>query len=419
MPSERLEFAKIADTIGDTAIAIYTLARCAGADAETAAELSNEASGIVVGKFGTAPVEKQELLEAVEVGVAKTVREIVDAIERHAPAHRRIDRLEARLILGDVGGERHAETVARLGGAVPKGVEVLRRDRVAMLGATVLGQQSLVRREVDAAGGAIDDGQLARPRARNQTRHARDRGDLQRAGEDRSMGGGPTVLRDDGCHLVHLEASEETREHLIDDHHGSGLHLHDVVANAQQLLHHAAADVLHVRAPLAEVGILDRREHAGVLGHDLSDRLEGIAAAARLLLEAPHEALVLQDLDVRVEDGGEVGAEAIAHVVAHVVDLVLDLLFAQVFPCSTAGVAALDSVDGQHIALVVAPRAALLQVAQEFVEACLGARLFVYYLDDDRTIKAVLAVVGRQITGNHDRTGRDLAITYLTAFAVV
>ena len=51
---------------GDTAIAIYTLARCAGADSRTAAVLSNEASGIVVGKFGTAPVEKDELLNALQ-----------------------------------------------------------------------------------------------------------------------------------------------------------------------------------------------------------------------------------------------------------------------------------------------------------------------------------------------------------------
>lgn len=47
---------------GDTAIAVFTLALCAGADPKVAAELSNEASGIVVGKLGTAQVTKEELI---------------------------------------------------------------------------------------------------------------------------------------------------------------------------------------------------------------------------------------------------------------------------------------------------------------------------------------------------------------------
>lgn len=50
---------------GDTAIAVFTLALCAGADARAAAMLSNQASGIVVGKLGTAPIEKAELEKAV------------------------------------------------------------------------------------------------------------------------------------------------------------------------------------------------------------------------------------------------------------------------------------------------------------------------------------------------------------------
>ncbi|MDP9291206.1 MAG: bifunctional ADP-heptose synthase [Verrucomicrobiota bacterium] len=47
---------------GDTAIALFTLALCAGATPEDAAELSNHASGIVVGKLGTAIVSPAELL---------------------------------------------------------------------------------------------------------------------------------------------------------------------------------------------------------------------------------------------------------------------------------------------------------------------------------------------------------------------
>jgi D-beta-D-heptose 7-phosphate kinase/D-beta-D-heptose 1-phosphate adenosyltransferase len=47
---------------GDTAVALFTLALSAGATAEEAAEISNHASGIVVGKLGTATVHPGELL---------------------------------------------------------------------------------------------------------------------------------------------------------------------------------------------------------------------------------------------------------------------------------------------------------------------------------------------------------------------
>jgi D-beta-D-heptose 7-phosphate kinase/D-beta-D-heptose 1-phosphate adenosyltransferase len=46
---------------GDTAIALFTLALVAGASASEAAEISNHASGIVVGKLGTATVSPAEL----------------------------------------------------------------------------------------------------------------------------------------------------------------------------------------------------------------------------------------------------------------------------------------------------------------------------------------------------------------------
>jgi D-beta-D-heptose 7-phosphate kinase/D-beta-D-heptose 1-phosphate adenosyltransferase len=49
---------------GDTAIALFTLALAAGASAPDAAEIANHASGIAVGKLGTAPVTRRELLES-------------------------------------------------------------------------------------------------------------------------------------------------------------------------------------------------------------------------------------------------------------------------------------------------------------------------------------------------------------------
>jgi len=51
---------------GDTAIALFTLALSSGATAAEAAEISNHASGIVVGKLGTATVTPTELIESFE-----------------------------------------------------------------------------------------------------------------------------------------------------------------------------------------------------------------------------------------------------------------------------------------------------------------------------------------------------------------
>jgi D-beta-D-heptose 7-phosphate kinase/D-beta-D-heptose 1-phosphate adenosyltransferase len=49
---------------GDTAIAVLTLSLCAGASPRQAADIANCASGIAVGKLGTATVSAAELLDA-------------------------------------------------------------------------------------------------------------------------------------------------------------------------------------------------------------------------------------------------------------------------------------------------------------------------------------------------------------------
>lgn len=50
---------------GDTAIAVFTLALAAGAAPREAAELANHASGVAVGKLGTATVKPEELLDSI------------------------------------------------------------------------------------------------------------------------------------------------------------------------------------------------------------------------------------------------------------------------------------------------------------------------------------------------------------------
>ena len=52
---------------GDTAIALFTLALCASATPAEAAEIANHASGIVVGKLGTATVSPKELLASFDL----------------------------------------------------------------------------------------------------------------------------------------------------------------------------------------------------------------------------------------------------------------------------------------------------------------------------------------------------------------
>ena len=55
---------------GDTAIAVLALCLASGLRPETAVELANIAAGIVVGKVGTVPVEKHELLAALAPEIA-------------------------------------------------------------------------------------------------------------------------------------------------------------------------------------------------------------------------------------------------------------------------------------------------------------------------------------------------------------
>lgn len=50
---------------GDTAIAVFTLALAAGAAPYEAAELANHASGVAVGKLGTATVSPEEIVESI------------------------------------------------------------------------------------------------------------------------------------------------------------------------------------------------------------------------------------------------------------------------------------------------------------------------------------------------------------------
>ena len=65
MPAKAREVFDVSGA-GDTAIALFTLCLCAGLPASRAAAIANLASSIVVGKLGTSPIEKAELLESIQ-----------------------------------------------------------------------------------------------------------------------------------------------------------------------------------------------------------------------------------------------------------------------------------------------------------------------------------------------------------------
>ena len=62
---------------GDTVIAVLALCLASGVDIEPAAQLANIAAGIVIAKVGTVPVEKHELMAALEPGIALHAQEKV------------------------------------------------------------------------------------------------------------------------------------------------------------------------------------------------------------------------------------------------------------------------------------------------------------------------------------------------------
>ena len=65
LPTEATEVFDVTGA-GDTVIAVYTAALCAGADFRVAAGLANHAAGLAVREVGTVAVSRQQLAEAVE-----------------------------------------------------------------------------------------------------------------------------------------------------------------------------------------------------------------------------------------------------------------------------------------------------------------------------------------------------------------
>ena len=88
------------------------------------------------------------------------------------------------------------------------------------------------------------------------------------------------MLGDDRGDLVHLELGEDRRQELIDDDDRAPLHRLEVVAHAEQALHHALAHVRDVGPALPEVRILDPLEGVAIGVEDLA---QGVARVARLV----------------------------------------------------------------------------------------------------------------------------------------
>ena len=67
---------------GDTVVAVLALAMACGVPIETAVELANIAAGVVVGKVGTVPIRREELLGALWREIAPQMDDKVLALER-------------------------------------------------------------------------------------------------------------------------------------------------------------------------------------------------------------------------------------------------------------------------------------------------------------------------------------------------
>lgn len=81
---------------GDTVVATLALCMASGIAPETGVQVANLAAGIVVGKVGTMPIERQELLAALEPQLARTVNDKVLTLAQ----------LMSRVALWREGGER-------------------------------------------------------------------------------------------------------------------------------------------------------------------------------------------------------------------------------------------------------------------------------------------------------------------------
>jgi D-beta-D-heptose 7-phosphate kinase/D-beta-D-heptose 1-phosphate adenosyltransferase len=67
---------------GDTVVAVLALALACGVEIQAAAQVANIAAGVVVGKVGTAPIQRQELLEALSAEISLHMDEKVLPLDR-------------------------------------------------------------------------------------------------------------------------------------------------------------------------------------------------------------------------------------------------------------------------------------------------------------------------------------------------
>ncbi len=148
---------------GDTVIAVLALCLATGLKPENAVQLANLAAGIVVGKVGTVPVEKHELLAALSPQMALHAEDRVLNAQRTGAARRAVEgqwrtsRLHQRLLRPAAHRPHHAA-----GTGSPLWRPAHRRHQQRRLGERPQGAQlapSSVRRErarVLAALAAVD-----------------------------------------------------------------------------------------------------------------------------------------------------------------------------------------------------------------------------------------------------------------------
>ena len=148
---------------------------------------------------------------------------------------------------------------------------------------------------MDLAALPVDDDGVAGIDQADGVADLADRGDAQRAGDDRHMGGRPALLQDDAAQALAVVVEQRRRAHGARDDDGV---FRQVLARrrvvvAEQLAQQAVGEVVEIVQALAQIGIgLAQHAGAGVGLHALDRGLGGQAGRHRLF-ELVHPAAVM------------------------------------------------------------------------------------------------------------------------------
>ena len=229
--------------------------------------------------------------------------------------------LDCGQVLGafDVGEQVDGLAVEGGGAGVAQAVELGALDFQLAAAQPVLLDDLLARGDDDHAAGAVDDDELVVLEQVAHVVQADHRRDLEAAGDDRGVAGGPADVGDEAGDVVVAEADGVGRRQVVGDDDGAQAVAAlgwQAAGMAEQHLDQALDHLHDVGLALAQVGVLDFAELLDHVLHLLHQRPFGVAAAfgdqlARGLDQhrvGEHHQLQVDegaDLAVRLAGGGD------------------------------------------------------------------------------------------------------------------